>query len=230
MDIGFDIINDLYLEPEESFNWENKATSLYCIVSGNVSSDMRTLRQTLAHLSHFYQGIFYIDGPLEFNNAISIGKRYQEITNICRMIHKVVFLRTQVIIMNGIGIIGANGWFNHTFNDYIKNANLEQYKMQDLAYLLHGVKNMQIHNDVKKILIVSGTVPNETFYFGEEPESQNDTPLDLVLKADSMDKIKYWSFGSYKKIVDTKINDINYINNPYIKKQPFYAKRVALDI
>lgn len=230
MEIAFDILGNLNLDPEESFNWENKATSLYCIITGNVSKDLRTVRQTLAHLSHFYQGIFYIDGPEEFSDCVSVGRRYNEITNLCRILPKIVFLRTQVVIMNGIGIIGANGWFNHTFNDHIKNANLEQYKMQDLAYLLHGIKNIQLHTDVKKVIMVTGTVPNETFYFGEEPESQQDTPLDVVLKADSMKKIKYWSFGSYKKIVDTTINDINYINNPFVKKQPYWAKRIAIDI
>ncbi len=40
LDIGFDIIGDLNLEPNDSFNWENKPTSLYCVLSGNVSSDV----------------------------------------------------------------------------------------------------------------------------------------------------------------------------------------------
>ena len=45
-DIGFDIISDLNLQPDDSFNWENKATSLYCIVAGNNSSDLRTVIQS----------------------------------------------------------------------------------------------------------------------------------------------------------------------------------------
>ena len=34
IDIGFDIIGDLNLEPNDSFNWEDKPTSLYCILTG----------------------------------------------------------------------------------------------------------------------------------------------------------------------------------------------------
>ena len=37
IDIGFDVISDLNLKRNDSFNWENKATSLYCILSGNIS-------------------------------------------------------------------------------------------------------------------------------------------------------------------------------------------------
>ena len=62
MTIGFDVISDLFLTPEESFNWEGKATSLYCVIAGNISNDVKVITQTLRHLSRFYQGIFYIDG------------------------------------------------------------------------------------------------------------------------------------------------------------------------
>ena len=51
--IGFDLISDLNLSPEDSFNWEGKATSLYCIIAGNISEDLRTIKQTLSHLSKF---------------------------------------------------------------------------------------------------------------------------------------------------------------------------------
>ena len=68
-DIGFDIIGELFINPNDSFNWENKATSLYCIVTGNISSDMRVLVQVLAHLSKFYQGIFYVPGKLEYETS-----------------------------------------------------------------------------------------------------------------------------------------------------------------
>ena len=58
-DIGFDVIGDLNLSINDSFNWENKATSLYCIVAGNISTNLRVVRQTLLHLGQFYQGVFY---------------------------------------------------------------------------------------------------------------------------------------------------------------------------
>lgn len=62
MKIGFDVISDLNLGPDEQFSWEGKATSLYCIIAGNISNDLRTIHQILLHLSHFYQGVFYTAG------------------------------------------------------------------------------------------------------------------------------------------------------------------------
>ena len=81
-EVGFDYISDLFLSPDESFNWENKATSLYCIVAGNISSDLRTLYQTLAHLGKHYQGVFYIPGILEYETTDSITIRTEEIISI----------------------------------------------------------------------------------------------------------------------------------------------------
>ena len=39
MILGFDIISDLNLSIDDTFTWEDKPTSLYCIVAGNVSND-----------------------------------------------------------------------------------------------------------------------------------------------------------------------------------------------
>jgi len=73
--IGFDLISDLNLSSEDDFNWEDKATSLYCVVAGNISSDMGVLLNTLKYLTNFYQGIFYVPGALEYTGSESIEKR-----------------------------------------------------------------------------------------------------------------------------------------------------------
>ena len=99
MEIGFDIISDLYLEPEESFNWENKATSLYCVIAGNISNDSRVIISTLNHLARFYQGVFYIPGQLEFENSEDIDKRYRELSNYCKKIRNVAFLNHHVDVL-----------------------------------------------------------------------------------------------------------------------------------
>ena len=84
--IGFDLISDLNLSPDDSFDWEGKATSLYCIIAGNISEDLRTIKQTLSHLSKFYQGIFYTLGSLEYHNTGDVAKRTGEIHKTCRNI------------------------------------------------------------------------------------------------------------------------------------------------
>ncbi len=105
IDIGFDVIGDLNLKPNDSFNWENKATSLYCILSGNISSDVRTITQTLAHLSKFYQGIFYCPGSLEYDGVENTNERTAMVVNLSQKIPNLVILHHNIVIVDGIAII-----------------------------------------------------------------------------------------------------------------------------
>jgi HD superfamily phosphodiesterase len=77
MDITFDIISDLNLSEEDKFVWEDKVTSLFCIVAGNISHDIKIVQKTLTYLSTLYQGVFYIDGALENTNL----KEHPEVVN-----------------------------------------------------------------------------------------------------------------------------------------------------
>ena len=89
-DIGFDVISDLNLNPNDSFNWENKASSLYCILAGNVSSNLRTVTQVLLHLAKYYQGIFYVPGELEYKNSDDISERTNELIALCDRYESVI--------------------------------------------------------------------------------------------------------------------------------------------
>ena len=230
INIGFDVISDLNLSPEESFNWEGKATSLYCVIAGNISNDLRTIRQTLLHLSKLYQGIFYIIGTLEYETATDINLRSDEIFKLCSTIRNVAVLHHHVVIVDGIAIIGANGWYNATHHGSTE-LELEAHRHEDLSYLKSTIEKLQWHLDVKNIFIVSHSVPGPSLYFGEEPDTVNtQLSLDLLLGADTEKKISHWAYGTYGKIVDTKINGINYINNSYYKRKPYWAKRVEISI
>jgi hypothetical protein len=232
MKIGFDLISDLHLSPEDSFNWENKATSLYCVIAGNISSDVRTIVQTLAHLSRFYQGIFYIPGYLEYEDTLDVQSKTSEIVKICGKIKNVAVLQNRIVIIDGVAILGCNGWYgNATSEDPEFENDLITEKYNDLMYLKNGIEKLQRHLDVKKIMVVTNSVPSKKFYFGEEPESAMDeVSPNMVLSVDVEAKITHWAFGTYKKIVDTTIDNINYINNPYLKLNPYWAKRIEIDI
>lgn len=228
MNLGFDLISDLYLSPEESFNWENKSTSLVCIIAGNISNDLRTIKQTLGHLSNFYQGIFYTPGYLEYENCSSVESRTEELVELCSSMPNVALLYQHVVIIDGIAIMGCNGW-SLPFAD--KNENLEDDKetarFDDMVYLQRSIERLQRHLDVKKVVVVSHAVPNKELYFGEAPSFIKDQiDLDHCLNSDSEKKICTWVFGSYKKIVDTTLHGINYVNNPYYKQQPYWPKRI----
>lgn len=230
-DIGFDIIGELFVNPNDSFNWENKATSLYCIVTGNVSSDLRTLLQVLAHLSKYYQAVFYVPGILEYETADNILDRANEIAQICSRIPNVVLLHQSVIVIDGIAVMGVNGWSDagslSTVPDMVRTA----ARYEDTKYLSATLEKLQRHLDVKKIIIVSNAVPKEDLYFGEEPPAVYDQiPLTSTLHVDTEKKVKHWVFGTYTKSVDTAIDDIQYLNNPYLGKNPYWPKRLTVSI
>jgi hypothetical protein len=228
MEIGFDIIGDLRLDPNESFNWENKATSLYCVITGNVTYNMRTLWQTLAHLSKFYQALFYIPGPLEYISGDDADKRTLEILQLAKTIPNLTVLYQNVVIIDGIAILGCNGWedenpdFEHLLNTL---------RLDDIAYLNKSIDRLQKHLDVKKIFIVSSAVPKKELYFGLEPaKAHKRVHLDFALGGDTEHKVTHWAFGTYEKLVDTNINNVRYVNNPYYKKLPYWAKRITIDV
>jgi predicted phosphohydrolase len=233
MIIGFDVISDLNLTPDESFNWENKATSLYCIIAGNISNDIRTIHQTLTHLSRFYQGIFYIAGSLEYPDINVIPVKSQELVKICRTIRNVAYLQNHIVIIDGVAIIGSNGWYGNTIfkGDVIEEMTKDASRNEDLSYLSNSLEKLQLHLDVKAIIIVTNSVPGPELFFGEDSENLlGQLPPQLCLVHDTEGKVSHWIYGSYEKIVDTTIHDINYINNSYYKRNPYWAKRIAITV
>jgi len=230
-EIGFDLISDLFLSPDESFNWENKATSLYCLVAGNISSNLNTVFQTLAHLSRFYQGVFYVPGYLEYETADKITERTDEISEMLQNIKNVCFLHQNVAVIDGIAVIGINGW--STVGDTFTMENLFETasRHDDFNYLYNSLGKLQKHMDITKVIIMSNAVPREELYFGERPIISDDqTPMCVTLANDTENKVTHWAFGTYEKMVDTCIEEINYINNPYLHQKPYWAKRITISV
>lgn len=230
-EISFDIISDLNLQPDDSFNWENKATSLYCILAGNISSNLRTVIQVLLHLSTKYQGVFFVPGKLEYETTDDFAMRTDELSSIAQGIPNLVMLYQNVIVVDGIAILGSNGWGNINDSLDIRNVSMTAAKYEDFGYLLKCLGKLQKHLDVKKIVLVTSAVPDEKLYFGEKPEYVIDQiPLNEILNADTEKKVSHWVFGTYDKPVETNINDIQYISNPYNQYGPYWAKRVTISI
>ena len=230
MKIGFDIISDLNLGPDEHFDWEGKATSLYCIIAGNISNDLRTIHQILLHLSHFYQGVFYTAGTLEYEGASHIPTRTNELYTLCKTIRNVAYFHNHVVIFDGIAIVGTNGWFITDFSHALLSPiDIENERYEDLGYLGNSIEKLQLHLDVKKIVIISHSAPGHELMFGEEPDEIHSVPpLKLALIKDLEAKVTHWIYGQYNKSVDTVIDDINYINNSYYKRNPYWAKRIEI--
>ena len=241
IEIGFDVISDLDLGPNDSFNWEGKPTSLYCILSGNISSDLRTVHQTLAHLSKLYQGIFYTPGLAEYADTEQINQRTAELVNIVQSVPNTVMLHHNVVIVDGVAIIGSNCWEDaHDPGQSISIDELKyhQYRLDDMGFLHQTIEKLQRHIDVKKIVLVTNAVPNENCYFGQKPDYTSlQVPLDTILNADTESKICYWIYGSYGKPVEATLlvprkHDITAVTNPFVEKNTknFYAKRISITL
>lgn len=231
MEIGFDVISDLCLSPNETFKWTNKATSLYCIVAGNVSSDTRTIIQTLGHLAKFYQGVFYIPGRLEYQGFEDIEMRTEELVAICDYLGSVAILHHNVAIIDGVALVGINGWGTLSEDYNLDNIQKLHEREDDLVYLQKTIEKLQVHLDVKKIVIASSVVPSKDLFFGQLPEHIETMPdLSSCMQYDTEKKISHWVFGTYENIVDVTVNNINYVNNAYYKSRNYWAKRLTVTI
>lgn len=227
MSICFDLISDLYLTPESVFDWQNKPTSLYCIIAGNISDNLKVVSSTLQHLSRLYQGVFYIPGYLEYSLSKDYEKTNDDIARIVSKYKNCALLQNHVVIINGVAILGCNGW--HTKNaieDEYKKEIIGTYRYDDLVYVKNSIDKLQKHLDIKRIVMVSNAVPLNYLYYGETPKHLlNEPELALTLVGDSEGKVSNWVFGTYEKIVDTTIGNINYLNNSYLDKSPYWPKR-----
>lgn len=231
MEIGFDVISDLCLSPNDSFKWTNKATSLYCIVAGNISSDTRTIIQTLGHLAKYYQGVFYIPGKLEYKGFDDVEMRTEELVAICDHLDSVEILYHNVVMIDGVAVVGANGWGSLSEDYDLTNIQMLHEREDDLLYLHKTIERLQVHLDVKKIIVATSAVPRKDLYFGQLPEHIETMPaLSSCAQYDTEKKLSHWIFGTYENIVDITVNDVNYINNAYFKSRNYWAKRVTVKV
>ncbi len=233
MKIGFDVISDLNLDADNEFNWEGKATSLYLIIAGNISSDMRIVHQTLFHLSKFYQGVFYIAGSVEHESMHFVKHRNNELSTICKTLGNVAFLHKHVVIINGVAILGCNGWYGNKIelDSELEKLHLHSQNIEDSKYLIHSLEKLQLHLDVKKIVVVTHSAPSTELFFGEEPSNISEYfTLNQALLSDTESKVSHWIYGSYDKNVDTTIDNINYINNSSFGKDPYWPKRIDIEV
>ena len=231
MKIGFDIISDLNLSPNSSFDWEGKATSLYCIVAGNISPDIKKVLGVLANIANYYQGVFYIPGSLEYQDVSDVEARTEELIRVCKKIKNVAMLHQHVVIIDGIAIVASNGWFGNVIMSDDITEQIKELQIEDLRYLKYTIEKLQRHLDVTKIIVVTNSVPNTKFYFGEDPSYlKSQIPPNIILIADTMKKISHWVFATHEKVVDTIDDGINYVNNPCFNTNPYWAKRIEVEV
>lgn len=229
--IGFDLISDLNLTADDKFTWESKVTSLFCVVSGNLSSDLKVVQKTLTYLSTLYQGVFYIDGFTEQQSIPFKDVTVQKLQKICSSINNTIYLHNNVVILNGVAIIGANTWFAKPQEEIpvFDRLRLSSFRNEDLVYLGTTIKKMQIHIEVDSILVVSASPPGKELFFKDDEHITDSMEPTICLDYDTEGKISHWVFGGTDKKIDTTINGVNYISNPYSPDETYWAKRVQVN-
>ncbi len=231
MIFGFDLISDLNLTPQSELDWSGKPTSLFCIIPGNLSNDTVVLQKALKHLSGIYHGVFFMDGTLENEQTFSRDHKVKEIYGICSNYRNVIYLHNNVVVVDGIAIVGINGWQDKfTSNSIIDDFHQKCFKFEDINYLEKTLEKLQLHNDVKKIIVVSNCVPIKDLFFNEQiPNIDNYYP-GQVLHKDTEKKVSVWVYGSDPKMVDTTISGIRYANNSKFDREPYYPKRIEVSL
>lgn len=226
-----DLISDLHLTDSDTFDWEGKSTSLFCVVAGNISDDLEVLHRTLKHLGDNYRGVFYIDGSLEHSDLSEYDSRILSIRKICDSLNNVVYLHNHVVILNGIAFVGVNGWYGNRkqLNEPEDAEYIEMYKKDEVNYLSNTIKQLQGHDEVNKIIIISNSMPSKYLGFNSPkvnfPDDEN---LALSLLFDYGVMVKAWLFGTDDIDVDVEVGSRRFVNNPVMPGLLYWPKKIAV--
>lgn len=233
VEVGFsvDLISDLNVTKSQSFEWTGKPTSLFCIIAGNISDDLDTVKYVLEHLSSMYRGIFYIDGPLEHPIIQNFNETVTSLGQICQQIPNAIYMHNHVVVLNSIAFVAVNGWYkNNAYIQDFEDRNMcESLQKEDLGYLSQTLRNLQKHKDISKIIVISSSIPSDHLNFKYNDNIKYtvyEPSLSLIMDTDS--KVTHWFYSGTNIVTDRTFNKRRYVNNPNITNQPYWPKRIVL--
>ena len=239
MSFAFDLISDIHAETWPDFDWTNRATSSYCVVAGDLARDRSVVIDTLQHLGSCYQAVFYVDGNDEHRYYYEdLNDSYADLVHKIKKIPNVVFLQDNVVVVDGIAIVGTNGWWTYHldpsidaeqtslwFQDQCKVSaqvakTVGRLATTDASYIMTSIKRLQTHNDVKKIVCVTHTVPNSNLISHDiglvntlRFNTMGNGFMMRALAADTKNKLHTWCFGHYHGSVDQIHHGVRFVNN-----------------
>ena len=262
MTFAFDLISDLHIETWDHFDWTHQATSPYCVIAGDIARDRKTVIDTLRHLGQCYQAVFYVDGNDEHVHQYeNIPESYNELVKKIQRIPNVVFLQDNVVVIDGVAILGTNGWWTYDFDlgiDAEQTSLWFQDKAQvsaacartvgrmattDATYMVTSVKRLQHHDDVKKIVCVTHTVPNSSLIAHDidlsgsmKFNTMGNSFMMQTLNADIKSKLHTWCFGHYHGSIDQSRSGVRFVNNCRGRGDTAYSqfvyhpRRIVIDV
>ena len=252
MTFVFDLISDLHIDTWGDFSWESQATSPVCIVAGDIGRNRPDVLKVLHHLGQCYQAVFYIDGNDEHSGRLdSMGKSYLDLARKIDKIPNVVYLQDNMVVADGVAILGTNGWCAFDFDSSLDSAAAESWCQEeygvtedvtrklarmaatDAAYMMNSVKRLQTHRDVKKIIMVTHFVPDPALIAHDIDLAgtmrfnvMGNRYMMQALAADTENKIDTWCFGHYHGSVDQTRSNVRFVNNCRGRADAPYAQHV----
>ena len=224
-----DLIGDLHLTKQDTFDLTGLQTSLYCVVAGNISDDLSVVERTLEHLGGMYRGVFYIDGGLEHQETKACLSVVDHLTVVCKKLTNVIYLYNHVVIMNGLGFMAVNGWYNN--NPHLRSLrdilDADTFRDEEIAYLAKTIKSLQHKEEVKQLIMISASVPSDTLLYHTDQVQDRVEPI-LGLVADREEKITHWLYGGTSLASDRDIGNRRFVNHPRVPGVPYYPKRIVL--
>lgn len=226
--LSVDIISDLNLKSTDELKWDDKPTSLLCVIAGGLSSDLQVISSTIEKLSTLYKGVFYIEGPIEHRNILDYENTIRTISGVCSKYNNVVYLHQHVVIFYDVAFVGINGWStaNSTCTTEEHDILIDQ-KLHDMAYLSNTLKHLQSNKNVNKIVIVSSCVPDQCFLYNDYNSISKFEPA-MTLLYDENNLVKTWLFSGSQIATDVTLSDRRFVNNPRYSKSPYWPKRVEI--
>jgi hypothetical protein len=241
MTFAFDLISDLHVETWDNFDWTGQATAPYCIVAGDVARNRERLLDTLTNLGCCYPGgVFYVDGNEEHKDYLDdLGSSYRDLAKDIESIKNVVYMQDNVIIVNGVALLGTNAWWTYDFDSSVSvdasiqhiqdhfgisnsaATNIMGVAYNDAAYMMNSVRKLQTHMEVGAMVIVSHTVP-APWVIAHDPDlvgnwrfnGMGNSHISRLIDEDTEHKIHTWCFGHYHRPVDQNLGGIRYVSNP----------------
>jgi hypothetical protein len=262
MQFSFDLISDLHIETWGEFDWTAQATSPVCVVAGDICRDRKTLLKTLRHLGRCYRAVFYIDGNDEHMDFINhLDASYQDLATQLEQIPNVVYLQSNVIVVDGVALVGTMGWWAFDFDLSVNSADsIEWYQskfnllddtvdyirhtaLTEAMYMVNTVKRLQKHPDVKKIAMITHTVPDPGLIAHDIDlagtpaiNTMGNRYMMQALAADTEKKIHTWCFGHYHGSVDQIRSGVRFVNNCRGRgdtkycQHVYYPRRIVIDV
>lgn len=140
--------------------------------------------------------------------------------------------------------VGANGWYDWRCHEirgitkldamikwktsYDSRLKFDEFSNPDtlgsiqFMNMASAVERANANPDIKNIVMVTHTCPDQQFAkwspnldFNKMTPSYVNTMSDLVLKADTQNKLKLWVFGHIHNRINVDVDGIRYINNSY---------------